>query len=220
MSRDPFTSIRTTQRVPRSCTACTSRKVKCDKSMPCGTCIRRGHPETCMRELVIVRGEVTTFVEAPQMPTYEELRCENERMRHEIEQLKAQNSRTIAKLSPSKASRTTYDETLSQPPQTQRIDQDVDGLERRLWDNLASSLPARRSIVSRWSDIALPSKECSEHLIDYDERWNSWVHYALEYPQFRHECESFTAAISNGTPLEQADPSWMAVYFSVISVLP
>jgi hypothetical protein len=109
---------------------------------------------------------------------------------------------------------------LSQPPQTQRIHQDVDGLERRLWDNLASSLPARRSIVSEWSDIVLPSKESSEHLIAYDERWHSWVHYALEYPQFRHECESFTAAISNGTPLEQADPSWMAVYFSVISVLP
>lgn len=54
--------LRTTQRAPRSCRSCASRKVKCDKAVPCSTCIKRGDADTCVREVVIVRGKLVTFV--------------------------------------------------------------------------------------------------------------------------------------------------------------
>lgn len=55
-------ALRSTQRAPRSCLSCSSRKVKCDKSVPCSRCIKRGQAESCVREMVLVRGQVTTFV--------------------------------------------------------------------------------------------------------------------------------------------------------------
>ncbi|KAF2832853.1 hypothetical protein CC86DRAFT_277466 [Ophiobolus disseminans] len=213
MSQDPFVSIRTTQRVPRSCTSCSSRKVRCDKSIPCDTCIRRGQPEACVRELVIVRGEMTTYRDAPHVPTYEELNSENERLRQEVEALKAQIFGSSSILSSHDLAGHTMDPLLRK----RQIDQDEEGLEQKLWDSLASVLPATKPVVSSWDDIVLPTRSCSEFLVDYDEKWNSWVHYALEYPHFRVECDGFMTAMANGIPIEYADISWMAVYFSVMS---
>lgn len=56
------TPLRTTQQAPRSCRSCASRKVKCDKVVPCSTCIKRGEADVYVREVVIVRGEVETYV--------------------------------------------------------------------------------------------------------------------------------------------------------------
>ncbi|KAH7069735.1 hypothetical protein BKA63DRAFT_421097 [Paraphoma chrysanthemicola] len=217
MSQDRLVSIRTTQRAPRSCIPCSSRKVKCDKSMPCATCIRRGKPESCIREMVIVRGEVTAYRDERQLPTYEELRCENERLRQEMEIMKAQQtgpwSHGHALGIDDHSTGVSYRHTQWK----KHFDEDQDGLERQLWHNLASDHPAEKSSVTCWSDITLPTPLCSKQLIDYDEKWNSWVHYALEYPQFRDECDSFMAARTSGTALEQMDPFWLAVYFSVLS---
>lgn len=51
-------SIRNTQRAPLSCISCYKRKVKCDKKIPCGQCIRRGATSTCRREQVKVKGQL------------------------------------------------------------------------------------------------------------------------------------------------------------------
>ncbi|KAH8883311.1 hypothetical protein GQ53DRAFT_732486 [Thozetella sp. PMI_491] len=32
---------------PKACYACYKRKVKCDHGSPCGTCVKRGHPDIC-----------------------------------------------------------------------------------------------------------------------------------------------------------------------------
>jgi len=71
-----------------------------DRSVPCGTCIRRGNPEAYNRELVIIRGEVTTYRDSPQLPTYDELKNENERLRHEIKVIKAERIGARPNLSP------------------------------------------------------------------------------------------------------------------------
>ena len=216
MSQNDIASIRRTQRAPRSCLSCSSRKVKCDKTVPCGTCIRRGRPEVCIREMVIVRGEVTTYRENPQLPTYDELRRDNERLRYEVEAIRAQERSTPQS---QQASPITHDkETSHWSPRNNCLDEDADGLERKLWDSMSSDHPVAIPAMASWSDIILPSHSCSEKLIDYDEKWNSWVHYALEYPRFRYECDSFMSSIASGISLDQTDPFWLAVYFSVLSV--
>ncbi|KAJ4256145.1 hypothetical protein NW762_009221 [Fusarium torreyae] len=97
------------------------------------------------------------------------------------------------------------------------MDCSQDGLDDELWESLASESNIRGSTVSSWEDIILPNVECSGRLIDFDMMWNSWVHYALEYPQFKEESDAFMDSIKTGLSLEQANTTWIAVYFSVLS---
>ncbi|KAI8943268.1 hypothetical protein NX059_001287 [Plenodomus lindquistii] len=156
--------------------------------------------------MVIVRGELKISPDPAKEPSIEQLRSENEQLRREIE-----HARTLhigatprSKSTCSQTSKTTS-QALQRPPRIQWFDQDEDGLEQKLWGSLTSNRPAPKTLVSGWDDIVLPSPSCLENLIDYDEKWNSWVHYALEYPRFREECDDFMAAIASGVALELAN---------------
>ncbi|KAH6696781.1 hypothetical protein F5X68DRAFT_226189 [Plectosphaerella plurivora] len=72
------------------------------------------------------------------------------------------------------------------------------------------------SWVHDWSDIVLPTSRISDELVAFDEIWNSWVHYALEYPVFRQECQDFARNVQGIGKLEAVDPFWLSVYFSVL----
>ncbi|CAG9953574.1 unnamed protein product [Clonostachys rosea f. rosea IK726] len=193
-------ALRTTQRAPRSCFACSSRKVKCDKNVPCSTCIKRGQADACAREMVIVRGAVTTWTDSPDLLTYDELRAENQRLRDEIELLKRQQ----VSCSPS-----------SRGEKLRRSLGNDDELEKRLWKLVSASSPASPTATD-WGSIMMPSRRCSEQLVEFDRIWNSWVHYALEYPTFENECDEFYAEFEKGGALEDYDPAWLAVYFAVL----
>ncbi|KAK1995201.1 hypothetical protein LX36DRAFT_172637 [Colletotrichum falcatum] len=84
MADDIAEPLRTTQRAPRSCLPCASRKVKCDKASPCLRCIRRGDADKRVRETVIIRGQVTRGKGPADTPTYEYLMRENERLRNAL----------------------------------------------------------------------------------------------------------------------------------------
>jgi hypothetical protein len=99
-----------------------------------------------------------------------------------------------------------------------RSDHDDEGLEDKLWDSLSAASIGIGSTVTTWADVILPDRNCSKQLIAYDRKWNSWVHYAVEYPKFEKECDSFISAIEAGSAIKTQNPSWMAVYFSVLSV--
>ncbi|KAK1687495.1 hypothetical protein BDP55DRAFT_630687 [Colletotrichum godetiae] len=68
-----------------------------------------------------------------------------------------------------------------------------------------------------WSTIDIPCRKSSELLIAYDKKWNSWVHYALEYPEFEREHAHFMNSLESGAILSDCDPGWLSVYFSVIT---
>ncbi|KAH6632909.1 hypothetical protein C7974DRAFT_162124 [Boeremia exigua] len=210
--------MRKTQRAPRSCIPCTSRKIKCDKLIPCRTCIRRGRQEDCVRETVLVRGEIIAYRDGLQQPTYEDLKRENEHLRGELATLQAHQANIRSRLLSAPETGEKDIESWEYQQWKTSFDDDQDGLDRKLWDTLASEPQAIDSQVMTWNDIVLPVKSCHDQLIDYDEKWNSWIHYALEYPRFRNECDDFTAAMVSGASLAQLDPLWLAVYFSVLSV--
>lgn len=50
--------MRRTQRAPKSCQQCYKRKVKCDRVIPCGNCVRRKLASECSREAVIVKNAI------------------------------------------------------------------------------------------------------------------------------------------------------------------
>lgn len=95
-----------------------------------------------------------------------------------------------------------------------------DPLEDALWTSLRPSNVTPRTKITNWSDIVLPSRSGSSYLIVFDRIWNSWVHYALEYPRFQTECDRFMDALEGGASLEAYDPFWLATYFSTICVWP
>lgn len=145
-------------------------------------------------------------------PTYDELSRENHQLRHEIDLLHAKLQQSTVAYSAAKP-------MPRHPGQKDGVEHDDEGLEARLWKVLSAKSARTVSSVSTWNDIVLPSAVCSEQLIAYDKSWNSWVHYAVEYPRFQEECNGFTAAMERGQTIEETDPSWMAVYFSVLSVI-
>lgn len=192
--------------------SCSSRKVRCDKSVPCSTCIRRGEAEACVREMVIVRGNVTMHRDNPHTSTYEELSRENKRLRKQLDALSGSSCERPS--DPERGRR-------HAAAHVRNVDDDPDGLERRLWRGVSSIARSTKSVVSSWMDVMVPGRACSDGLVAYDKTWNSWVHYALEYPRFQDECNAFMdAAETDSAALARSDPGWLAVYFSALAVRP
>lgn len=50
----PVQVARVTQRAPQSCLRCSTKKIKCTMTVPCGPCINLGIPDHCEREAVVV----------------------------------------------------------------------------------------------------------------------------------------------------------------------
>lgn len=138
------------------------------------------------------------------MPSYQELLEENSRLRNA---LGAANSTALDRPEPPLPTRRKKPQHLLESP---------DVLEKMLLE--PPSQPPQSNKKLEWAHIILPSRESSEALIAFDKKWNSWVHYALEYPTFEHEHKSFMESIENGASLSDLDPAWLSVYFSVLSV--
>lgn len=198
-------SLRTTQRAPRSCRSCATRKIKCDKLIPCSTCVKRGESETCARETVIVRGQVTTGRDPSTQPTYEELLQENARLRDLTMggRERRRPFQPVALPHPTRGnSLATYN--------------DDDYYETVLFKATATRPPIERM---QQHDIIIPSRRCSEILIQHDKKWNSWVHYAVEYPDFERQHDDFMDRLEAGADLDTEDPAWLAIYFAILTVI-
>ena len=74
------------------------------------------------------------------------------------------------------------------------------------------------SIKNLWPNIILPSHSSSMRLVEFDRIWNSWVHAALDHPLFETEHIEFLSKIEDGASINEIDPLWLALYFSVIAV--
>ncbi|KAH7368685.1 hypothetical protein B0T11DRAFT_277483 [Plectosphaerella cucumerina] len=198
--------LRRTQRAPRSCLQCSARKVKCDKAVPCATCIRRGNAEACVRETVVVRGEVTRWDEtrSSPSPSTQELQDEVVRLRGELDALTRTHGASNTSSRQSPLAWRSRKQLLSDP------------LEEVLLQSIASSTAVSKPRIHGWSDIILPNSRISDELIAFDEVWNSWVHFALLYPVFRQECRNFSRDVQDISKIETVDPFWLSVYFSVL----
>lgn len=54
----PPKSVRTTQRAPQSCQRCSTKKMRCSKTIPCEPCIDLGLAQQCRREQVILTKQI------------------------------------------------------------------------------------------------------------------------------------------------------------------
>lgn len=95
------------------------------------------------------------------------------------------------------------------------LPQDYDIFERHLFENVQQA-PFHSSFDPEC--ILLPTRGCSMKFVDHDKTWNSWVHYAVQYPDFDQEHDLFWEKLETGTPIEDIDPSWLGLYFAVLTV--
>ncbi|WVQ82885.1 hypothetical protein IAT38_005021 [Cryptococcus sp. DSM 104549] len=54
----PEGGIRRTQRAPKRCKQCALRRIKCDGTIPCVSCVSRAQAHLCQRETVLVKGRL------------------------------------------------------------------------------------------------------------------------------------------------------------------
>lgn len=188
--------IRSTQRAPKSCTACYARKIKCSREVPCRACVHRGSPAECKREVVRVKGRLRTADTSQSSPTYADLLQENLRLRA---LLTGQMSGTDT-------------ESLDH---RQSLADKTEYYEIQLFA-LAEQFPEPRR-VWREEDILLPSQTCSNAILAIAPQWTFWVHFSLCIPEFNREHDEFWRLHSAQRSLDVVEPLWMAVYFGVLA---
>lgn len=88
-------------------------------------------------------------------------------------------------------------------------------VERRLFDDIGTSSKTRT--VLELEDIILPSQEFGHSMIENAFQWTFWIHFALFIPKFRREHEEFCDRLRAEQSLDEMDPAWMAIYFSVLA---
>jgi hypothetical protein len=94
-------------------------------------------------------------------------------------------------------------------------DEKLDTVESRMFETQYELFP---SVKKMWPNVILPSRSCSFALVEFDRIWNSWVHAALDHPVFEIEHLQFRERLENGDSIDSMEPSWLALYFSVIAV--
>lgn len=197
-----YATQKTRQRWPRPCKICHSRKVKCDRGTPCTNCKRRGESHLCVPELGRVRGDPPS----------------TSQKRRRVEPGTSQEGPALD--NPSLDTSLDPHNDFAEPESEASDNELPPGLEADDQGDvkLLAPGPSRRKSRFTWGDIILPSSETSRVLVAHDRLWNSWVHQALYYVQFEKEHESFLIMRRCGKPIESTDPSWLAIYFSVLAV--
>ncbi|KAL1306882.1 hypothetical protein AAFC00_005529 [Neodothiora populina] len=189
--------IRCSQRVPRSCIRCSKKRIKCDKNIPCQTCIARGLETSCTRETVRVKGKIISGVTGkPDSLSYSDLLEENRRLKLALQ-------------------------TNTQAP-TELVDPSwVLGGSPTITEAFENyvhpaDLNAKRpSAVSSPNDVFIPTRGCSKYLVEHGIVWTSWIHFAVHVPTFRREHEMYW---SNTQSALHTDPSWLAIYYGFLAV--
>ncbi|KAK7537346.1 uncharacterized protein J3D65DRAFT_377480 [Phyllosticta citribraziliensis] len=187
--------IRSSQRTPLSCTACYSRKVKCSKEIPCRECTSRGIALECRRETVRVRGQLRSAGQPNRDLSYEALLQENARL-----------ATLLSRDGPS---------NFVDPPASATLVDMTEQYEKRLLGAVSRSQESRS--VFQESHVLVPSRECSNTLLEHANVWTSWLHFAFFIPDFRHEHDQFWSRLSVHFSLSAEDPLWLAIYFGVLS---
>lgn len=213
------TGIRSSQRAPRSCMRCAKKRIKCDKNIPCQTCVSRGLESSCTRETVRVKGKIVSYVIALQGllanesrrsdvtrgspgassgPSYADLLDENRRLKAALE-----NQTPI----PSERSESPWP-CGDHASITETFENDV---------HPAILHAERSSTIHSLADICMPHLECSQFLLEHGVIWTSWIHFAIHVPTFRLEHDTYWSQ-SEQTPILHREPLWLAIYFSFLAV--
>ncbi|GAA5851654.1 hypothetical protein JCM9279_002533 [Rhodotorula babjevae] len=83
------------KRVPASCTPCRKKKLRCNRSMPCSSCVERGDPEGCVWD-----GDAVPLFVAREETDVKELKAQVDRLQHLLDAFSESTPPVSARTSP------------------------------------------------------------------------------------------------------------------------
>ncbi|KAM0753512.1 hypothetical protein T439DRAFT_322407 [Meredithblackwellia eburnea MCA 4105] len=199
------------------CAECTTRRVKCNREIPCAPCIKRGRGNQChiASDVGLVRG--------PAGPRSYSSASKAIGSSPRTKPL-AESSISKGVQTPSEWNRPYTSTETSRPMEV------ADGEARLFETDLATlGLPGQREMV--YDDSGSPSSSVantinrllglvpyshSTSLVEISIKLLSVLHSAVHGPTFLEEHATWLMAAGDGRP--QTDPSYLALYFAVISV--
>lgn len=228
----PSQKIHVVSRASWSCTECSRRKIRCDKSIPCQSCTKRGKPDECKREngSEVEEGN-TQLTEIMKM------------MKSMMERIK-RIEEAIDEERPKKRSR--HNDTLQQSPQT--IDQEAENQDTSITiEYLALNKNRKLGILSGSKDhytaiepttnvLSTPNQhieECPQvvhsMMLDHD-KLQQVLHFHRANVQWQHACihsQTFDRQVktlaefshkSNKEFWYRVDPLWLALLFAIQTI--
>ncbi|KAH8679513.1 hypothetical protein BGZ60DRAFT_400172 [Tricladium varicosporioides] len=220
--------IRDTQRVPRSCTACSRKKIRCSKTIPCVACVRKGDAQSCEREIVRVNGKPTVAIDSAPVKIggrgdlqtrCTELENENKGLQARIQHLEAiikqgdlPQSDFIANYTPTQnisSHRSDSDEIL-----TVFHDLHVESHPKSLQVEFLGKGILRHDYIFS----ILPIRKFSDKIVHFSLQELGWIHCSLNAPIFLAQHDKFWDSWNAGDSTVLENHNWMALYLSILCV--
>jgi hypothetical protein len=220
-------SIKTSQRISRSCTECGRRKIKCDKKSPCQPCIRRNVAHECKRPITRVRGQLTVYAasndrNADIQDNLDELVRERSALQAQIAELET----ALALSKPCAHSHVSRADDLAGistslkdiVPAFEQFDLSIEH------DNASSENPEKDIADRLYEPVAdpifllLPNRDTSTKLSQFSLQTLGWLHCAVNADEFLQEHERFWERVQLGQSLEQTERPWLSLYLALLAV--
>ncbi|KAL3440562.1 hypothetical protein BJX65DRAFT_290320 [Aspergillus insuetus] len=231
--RDKAIALRTSQRLPRSCTSCRKRRVKCTQTIPCGPCVAAKQAHLCKRETVIWKGRLavaTDEMDRTQPPDYGALLVENSALKERIMQLEAHSALGSDALHSSSPNAGVLPErqpgnnlTAEEFVETEKVRADdfeiLENTLEKLHDSRANSTvldPVINDDFYKTLSI-LPTETSSRSIVGFSVSTLGWIHCAIRADKFLQEHESFWNALNGGDYSVLGNHQWMAIYLSILT---
>jgi hypothetical protein len=216
---------RVTQRLPLSCTECSRRKIKCDRSIPCRQCLDRGEDLSCRREEVAIRGQIkNNEIEGSKRKTFDELQLQVEELSRRVTELErgAGSSRpkerrsTSRDGSPSVVDRTRLPGIMEEAAlgigEISRWNQPIPQPPRQ-WERSYTQWFSCRTVDD--SLLALPFQAQARSLVHFYIDQLAWITGSLDLPTLVTDQETFWI---QQEAHQVRDDMWLSLYLAVISV--
>lgn len=224
-SRSTVTGPRVTQRPPLSCTECSRRKIKCDRSIPCRPCLDRGEDVGCQREAVAVRGEIrNTDAKTSARKTFDELQLQVEELARRVGELEQgiDRSRNSEKSSPCRDTSPLVVDSTRLPGIMEEAALGIGETSR--WKKHSLHNPQDTGgaripwFAAKSMDdclLALPSQAQARSLVKFYIEEIAWVTGSLDLLALTQDQERFWIQLETQSV---RDDIWLSLYFSVLSV--
>ncbi|KAF5681271.1 transcription factor [Fusarium heterosporum] len=231
------------KRLPLSCLACRQHKLRCDRRVPCGTCIRyrreaqcRENPAPSKRRGAAVRTPERQAVESrqssagavvidhgQQVIASSENSCrttnaEYARQPHDIQGAQPLPNRACPSTSQNFASFARlldWDEDIGETPPPMLPQILAEASRERHSSSWWSFLDIhhRKRVYRRQLSAVLPSRSQCDLLTNYFLEHVNWIFQTIHVPSFRHDYVLFWE-----TEMDQVDLIWLSLLFTIISV--
>ena len=213
-----------------TCTECSLRRQKCDRSMPCARCVRRGIPERCTLEWPGGKynarvHRVYPRLQPPSKPAQSATSGESPTPTPNFAGQSGQLDTQVPHPG-SGVHEARFDHQESLGASAKRLDYSFHPYEptqlrtpQRVCSSRGSGFSAEGAGPQAFLQLLLPDIDYIWKLVDYHELYLLWYHGCYHGPTFRWELQNILSEQENSKALtvDGLDLQWLALLFSIMA---